>query len=529
MSTTTHEEIGRLAAGIRRALDLEEGRLEEATRSTAVELLEKSEARLGLGEDFTVVAFAGSTGSGKSSLFNAVAGLEIARVGVRRPTTSEPTACVWGDGGEELLSWLGVPVDNRTWRESALDGDDQEKLHGLVLLDLPDHDSTAPEHRVESDRLVGLVDIVFWIVDPQKYADFSLHSHYLTGLAEHASSMVVVLNQVDTLSAEERQACHDHLRQLLDQDGLGDARIQLSSAATREGVPELREVLVDSVSASAAASERLLADMRQIAAQMRGELGEPLADPTALPGADRLVDAMVDAAGVSAVTQTVEDSYLRRAYRRTGYPPLAWAQRGQADPLGAKHGTDRAELIRAAIPETSRTQSARVSLATHELVTEAVSSLPLPWQHAVTKAEKQSTAELNHTLDSAVTAVSIEQKQPGWWAAAGFFQLLFFLATLIGAVWLVLQLILLVSGMTAVVDGSPVLWIVPGALFALGIVGSIVTSVIAGSARAKGAKAAAAEVDEQLREAVARAAAGSYLQPITTILSEHRAVYDGLR
>src|SRR5699024_12300241 len=89
-------------------------------RTDAQKLLERAEDRLGLGEDFTVVAFAGSTGSGKSSLFIAVAGLEIAGVGVRRPTTSRPTACVWGQGGSDVLDWLRVPDRRRTWRESAL-------------------------------------------------------------------------------------------------------------------------------------------------------------------------------------------------------------------------------------------------------------------------------------------------------------------------------------------------------------------------------------------------------------------------
>ncbi len=528
MSQQTHDTIGRLAAGIRRALDLEEGRLSADTLTRAGELLEKTDARMDLGEDFTVVAFAGSTGSGKSSLFNAVAGLEIARVGVRRPTTSLPTACVWGEGGEELLAWLGVPVDNRTWRESALDGDDEESLHGLVLLDLPDHDSTAAEHRTESDRLVGLVDVVFWVVDPQKYADFSLHSHYLSQFAEHATTMVVVLNQIDTLGPAEREACRDHLSQLLAQDGLDGVRVQLASAVTREGVPGLRETLTDTVSAKNAASERLLADMRSLAAQMREELGEPLTDPTRLPGADRLVEAMVDAAGVTAVSQTVRDDYLRRAYRKTGYPPLALAQRGQADPLGAKHGGDRDDLVRAAVPETTRTQSARVNLAAHELVAEAVRSLPLQWRHAVSHAEKQSTAELTYTLDSAVTAVDIERRSPGWWNVAGFFQILFFVATVVGGLWLVAQgLLALFAGL--VVDASPWLWIVPGALLVVGIVGSIITSVTAASARARGAQEAGDEVEARLREAVGQAAAGSYLEPITAILSEHKAVYDGLR
>ena len=98
-----------LSKGIRTALDLEGGALSASTAQAAAEVLRRAEARRGLGSEHTVVAFAGSTGSGKSSLFNAVSGLEIAEVGVRRPTTSEPIACVWGEGGDDLLDWLEVP------------------------------------------------------------------------------------------------------------------------------------------------------------------------------------------------------------------------------------------------------------------------------------------------------------------------------------------------------------------------------------------------------------------------------------
>src|SRR5699024_5477965 len=212
VNSSAQTEIRRLAEGIRHSLSLSADKLSGDVRTDAQKLLERAEDRLGLGEDFTVVAFAGSTGSGKSSLSNAAAGLEIARVGVRRPTTSRPTACVWGEGGNDVLDWLHVPARRRTWRGSALRGNDQRRLHGLILLDLPDHACTAAAHRIESDRLVGLVDVVFWVVDPQKYADFSLHSEYLTKLAENSANMVVVLNQIDKLSPEEQKAATDHLR-----------------------------------------------------------------------------------------------------------------------------------------------------------------------------------------------------------------------------------------------------------------------------------------------------------------------------
>ena len=36
---------------------------------------------------------------------------------------------------------------------------------------------------MEVDRLVQLVDMLIWVVDPQKYADAALHDRYLIPLA----------------------------------------------------------------------------------------------------------------------------------------------------------------------------------------------------------------------------------------------------------------------------------------------------------------------------------------------------------
>ena len=111
---------------------------------------------------------------------------------MRRPTTSAATAAVWGSAGGGLLDWLDVPMRH------SLDGGGPD---GLVLLDLPDFDSVETSHRLEVDRLVRLVDLLIWVVDPQKYADAALHDRYLRRLAGHAGAMLVVLNQADRLGA----------------------------------------------------------------------------------------------------------------------------------------------------------------------------------------------------------------------------------------------------------------------------------------------------------------------------------------
>ena len=111
-----------------------------------------------------------------------------------------------------------------------------------MLLDLPDHDSTTVAHRLEVDRLVGLVDVLVWVLDPQKYADAAVHERYLRPLAGHAGVMVVVLNQADRLPAHQVDAALDDVRRLLAADGLGPVPVLATSAvaAGRAGRPARR-------------------------------------------------------------------------------------------------------------------------------------------------------------------------------------------------------------------------------------------------------------------------------------------------
>ena len=102
------------------------------TRSSSARARRSSSRRArasGSGVEATVVALAGPTGAGKSTLFNALAGAELPAVGRRRPTTA---AARGGGLGRRrrtaLLDWLDVP------RRHRLHGGE---LDGLVLLDLP--------------------------------------------------------------------------------------------------------------------------------------------------------------------------------------------------------------------------------------------------------------------------------------------------------------------------------------------------------------------------------------------------------
>jgi GTP-binding protein EngB required for normal cell division len=270
--------------------------------------------RLALGVDHTVVALAGGTGSGKSSMFNAVSRLTFADVGVRRPTTAEVTACSWSDESGPLLDWVGVSSERRIARESLLDGDAEEGLRGLVLLDLPDHDSIQPAHREVVDRVLPLVDLLVWVVDPQKYADDALHSGYLRSSVGMEASMVVAVNQVDTIPDGRRESLLDDVARLLADDGLNGVPVVPVSARTGEGVANLRDVLEQAVARRSVAAGRAASELDRA--------GNALLEttPSAAPwdsdaALGQEVDALSQAVGLGSVAAQVQQA-IRRGYGR---------------------------------------------------------------------------------------------------------------------------------------------------------------------------------------------------------------------
>jgi GTP-binding protein EngB required for normal cell division len=458
------------------ALDVAGERVRPAVAARVRRTAARVRERLDLGADQTVVALAGGTGSGKSSLFNAVAGLEFAEVGVKRPTTSRVTACVWGSDGGPLLDWLGVGPDDRIERESALDADEQAALRGLVLLDLPDHDSVSDEHREVVDRVIPLTDLIVWVVDPQKYADDALHTGYLRRLVGHESSMVVVLNQVDTLTPQVRPSLADDLRRLLAEDGLTGVGVLQLSARTGEGVEAVRAELAGVVAQRSLAALRAGTEIADAARTLANELGEAEPAPARL-AVTPVVDALTGAVGLRAVSDAVS--------------------------AAVRGGTAR-------VPAFGSVPADAVGLVRSGWLESATDGLPRAWAQDVT-GRVASVEELRGALTAGLAKVTLAARGSRLAAALVVASVVLGL----GAVTAASVAVGLHSG------GGPVPWWLV-ALAAGGVVAAVAARWASWAVRRSAARRRAAKVTADGRAAIEEVATARLVAPTLDVLGEHR-------
>ncbi|ROT33734.1 GTPase [Micromonospora sp. HM5-17] len=527
--------VERLSA-VQRFLAAVDGHLPDDQLVAAHTLVERAGARLSLSRYHTVVALAGATGSGKSSLFNSLARFEMSPVGVRRPTTGVTHACVWGplDGAMQLLDWVGVLPRHRFVRESPLDGADEAALHGLVLLDLPDFDSVERSHRLEVDRLLGLVDLVVWVVDPQKYADRVLHRSYLREFHRHRDVTVVALNQADRLSSAEVSRVVDDLRRLLDADDLAGVPVLATSALTDAGTAPLREILERTVGERQAALHRLAGDLDAVVEGLTGLVGsDPVSDDVDRPTMRRLIDALAAAAGVPAVAEATEQAYRHRAVAATSWPLARAWRRLRPDPLRRLHlaGSDgdagrrhededgRPPVPATSAPEPTAAHLAAVGLAVRAVAERAGSALPATWSAAVSAAARSRLADLPDALDRAVAVTDTgPTRRPTWWRAVNAVQWLVTVAALVGLGWLLFGSVVRALGFPPLeypslgIASLPTVLLLGGLLLGV-LVGLLVKPVIGWAARRARWRA-----EGRMHDAVAEAAQGYVIVPVRAVL-----------
>jgi GTP-binding protein EngB required for normal cell division len=262
--------------------------------SRARHVVENARERLGFEGSAYVLAFVGGTGVGKSSLLNALAGDVVSEASARRPTTGGAVAWVAESSREEtapLFRWLEV-------REIRTHGDGA--FADVAILDLPDVDSTTPEHRSRVDELLPKVDAVVWVADPEKYRDAVLHDLYLRRWAPRLARQLVVLNKADRVGADAERL-REHLAASLRGEGIENVAVAVTSATRGGDTSELRKWIVDGVEAKRVVTERIAAELHESALELAGRAGV-LQDAAPLVSAEQRARVLADVTREASAT-----------------------------------------------------------------------------------------------------------------------------------------------------------------------------------------------------------------------------------
>jgi GTP-binding protein EngB required for normal cell division len=304
------ERLGRVTGAVR---DL--GLTEPAAASQAA--VDRARRRAGFAGAAYVLALAGGTGVGKSSILNALAGRTVSAVRAIRPTTDEPIAWVAEDRRvelEPLLDWLGV-------RHVAAHAD--ESMTEVAILDLPDVDSVRTDHRARVDHLLPRIDALAWVIDPEKYDDERLHA-YLRSLTSHEARTRFILNKIDRLDERQRDEVVEDLGRRLREAGHERPRIYAVSALTGDGIEELRAALAAEADSKALVVAKLDADARDVLLGLARSMSVAPSGYQPLLTDDRRTDAIGEAVHGAievmdpvGVASQVQAAILGRA-RRTG-------------------------------------------------------------------------------------------------------------------------------------------------------------------------------------------------------------------
>jgi putative protein kinase ArgK-like GTPase of G3E family len=491
-------------------------------------VLSDARERLGFPSDAYVVALVGGTGVGKSSLLNALAGKVVTRASARRPTTVGPIALVpkasIADLGD-LLDWLGVHIDD-------IHASDDSGLNNVALLDLPDIDSTAPDHRDRVESILPRIDAVIWVTDPEKYGDAVLHDEFFARWLPRLAHQLVVINKVDRVTEDEstliRRDLGLHLARLATASRPDHHAPQVVLASATHGhaqgsgmtrVDELRNWLNGQAEAKAVIRARLAASIRDAVLGLAraagvdpGRPAVPLVHPEVRRAAiDGVVDALLRIVDLTRLEQQAIAATRVRA-RARGAGPLSgltsfiyrWSGRESrvADPVRFLAGWRQrgglgaaVEAIRAAMSEPLRTA-------------------PPGMRHllAATVAVDRVERGLARTVDRAVASRGDDLPSSGLWPVLGVLQRIVILSIAVTAIWVALWVFVKfpVDSLTLPVVGRlPAPFVVLVSVLAAGYLLARLLGVHAGWIGRRWARGLAADIRANVERQVADTAFGA--------------------
>ncbi len=314
-------------------------------------LEDQLERRDALDPRVTVIAVAGPSGTGKSTVVNTLARRNsLVPTGMHRPTTTELVAYVDAEvTAAPFLELSGIPrsvsVEFCTTRSNPLRdslgmvGEGHQVRSALtqcghpIVVEVPDT-LLVPELTSAASQVLETADLILWTTDSQKYADAAFHSR-ISAFPRHPNSYFV-LTHTEGLTESQLQTLNQELAAIAERIGVSPEILQISLydesslARFRETVAELSHAPEARWRGEQAAIHHAATKLGQdLELDVTGEFStQPVQAPSVAsppsPAETKLVDQVTQVSGLSAMEANFSKQYLRAGGFWTLWPVLSW-------------------------------------------------------------------------------------------------------------------------------------------------------------------------------------------------------------
>ena len=363
-----------------------------------------------------LVLLLGPTGAGKSSLLNTIAGSEVSKAGVLRPTTRDAVLYASESDSHRILasSRLAAIAKERLKLAAAPASSD-----GVAVIDAPDIDSVERDNRELADVLVETSDLCVFVTTATRYADL-VPWEVLRRVRERGLPLVVVLNRVPADEHDRATVVADAQR-LLGQTGIPSAQGPMDLIVIDEGdidprvsglVPEKTRPLLERIARLAAeADERRTVATVALAGALKGlaSLAHAIADDLEHEAIDadalRRIAASAYAEELASLVRALEGGLILReeVLRR-------WNDFVGADQVARFISSGIGRLRALLLTAFRGTKAAPVTVVEAEM-TSTLEALAL--RHGTDAARRTAVAWSDRSQAAALVA-----RNPGLWSAS---------------------------------------------------------------------------------------------------------------